>query len=137
MDCFNAVLLVDDDEATNFYHQIVLEEWGKAKNVYVAANGEIAINFLKEHDSFRYQRPSLILLDVNMPVMNGFEFLAAYSQLDEELKASIVVVMLTTSLHPNDQNQAHYFKELRGYLNKPLTIEQLEGILKQALSANQ
>jgi CheY-like chemotaxis protein len=134
MDYFNAVLLVDDDDATNFYHEIVLEEWGKAKKVYVAVNGKFAIDFLKEHDSFRYERPSLILLDINMPVMDGFEFLEAYRTLDEELKASFVVVMLTTSLHPNDQNRAHDFSELRGYINKPLSTEQLDAILQQAQS---
>ena len=134
MDYFNAVLLVDDDDATNFYHEIVLEEWGKAKKVYVAVNGKFAIDFLKEHDSFRYERPSLILLDINMPVMDGFEFLEAYRTLDEELKASFVVVMLTTSLHHNDQNRAHNFNELRGYINKPLSTEQLDAILQQAQS---
>jgi CheY-like chemotaxis protein len=132
MDYFNAVLLVDDDDATNFYHEIVLEEWGKAKKTYVALNGKLAIDFLKKHDSFRHERPSLILLDVNMPVMNGFEFLEAYRTLDEELKASFVVVMLTTSLHPNDQDRAHDFNELRGYINKPLSMEQLDDILQQA-----
>jgi CheY-like chemotaxis protein len=133
MDYFNAVLLVDDDNATNFYHQIVLEEWGKAKNIYVSINGKEAINFLKEHKSFRYERPSLILLDVNMPVMNGFEFLEAYRTLDEDLKASFVIVMLTTSLHPNDQNEAKRFEELKGYINKPLTVEELEKILDKCL----
>lgn len=134
MDYFNAVLLVDDDDATNFYHEIVLEEWGKVKNIYVALNGKQAIDFLKEHDSFRYERPSLILLDINMPVMNGFEFLEAYRTLDDDLKASFVVVMLTTSLHPKDQNKAQGFNELRGYINKPLTVEELEKILQQAQS---
>ena len=82
MDYFNAVLLVDDDDATNFYHKIILEEWGKVNNIYVAVNGSAALSFLKQHDSFRYERPSLILpvLGVDYAVESGDGVRASHSR---------------------------------------------------------
>ncbi|MEM9823034.1 MAG: response regulator, partial [Bacteroidota bacterium] len=66
----------------------------------------------------------------NMPVMNGFEFLEEYAKLEDSMKASTVVVMLTTSLHPKDVAKADLFPELKAYINKPLTKEEIEGIVE-------
>ena len=66
-----------------------------------------------------------------MPIMNGFEFLEQYEKLSDEFKASIVVVMLTSSLHAKDQAAARGFKDLGGYINKPLSYERMVEILKE------
>jgi len=124
-----SILLVDDDEATNFLHKIYIEEWGVADNIYTALNGQEALDFLKENEEFRQNKPSLILLDINMPIMNGFEFMEAYKELDDSMKASVVVVMLTSSLHHIDQARASGLDDLNGFINKPLTREQMESIL--------
>lgn len=124
-----SILLVDDDEATNFLHKIYIEEWGVADNIYTALNGQEALDFLKENEEFRQNKPSLILLDINMPIMNGFEFMEAYKELDDSMKASVVVVMLTSSLHHLDQARANGLDDLNGFINKPLTREQMESIL--------
>ena len=83
------------------------------------------------NEDFRRDRPSLILLDVNMPIMNGFEFMDAYEKLDPTFKASLVVVMLTSSLHAMDQERANNLKDLSDFINKPLSLECLQGIAKQ------
>jgi CheY-like chemotaxis protein len=131
MAIFKSIFLVDDDEATNFYHQIVIEEWGKTERTYVENTGKSALDFLLNHGSFANEKPSLILLDINMPVMDGFEFLEAYSKLEDDLKASFVIVMLTSSLHPKDQERAKQFSDLKGYINKPLTPEQLDSLMEE------
>lgn len=128
---FKSVLLVDDDEATNFLHTIYLKEWEFAEHIYTAMNGQEALDFLETNVAFRENKPFLILLDINMPVMNGFEFMDAYANLDPAMKASIVVVMLTSSLHHSDQEKASDMNDLKSFINKPLTREQLEGVISQ------
>jgi CheY-like chemotaxis protein len=127
---FKSILLVDDDEATNFYHRIMLEEWGVVENTYTCMHGRMALDFIQTHPTFRLEHPSLILLDINMPVMNGFEFLEEYAKLDDSLKATHILFMLTTSLHQRDIDRASNIDDLKGYFNKPLTLEQLESLMK-------
>lgn len=128
---FDSILLVDDDESTNYLHSMYLEEWGVTDNIYTALNGQEAIDFLMTNEPFKAAKKSLILLDVNMPIMNGFEFLDEYEKLPEEFKATIVVVMLTSSLHAKDQAAARGFKDLGGYINKPLSFERMTEIVKE------
>ena len=130
MKMFKSILLIDDDDATNYLHKFYINEWGITDKVYVTLNGKEAVDFLKSNPDFQYEKPSLILLDINMPVMNGFEFLEEYAKLDDNLKASTVVVMLTTSLHPRDLEKADTFPDLKAYINKPLTKEEIESIVE-------
>ena len=127
---FKSILLIDDDEATNYLHKFYINEWEITEKIYVAVNGKEAIDFLQTNESFKNEKPSLILLDINMPVMNGFEFMEAYGELEDELKASTVVVMLTTSLHPKDLERADTFSDLKAYINKPLTKDEIYAALK-------
>ena len=126
---FDAILLVDDDQATNYLHELYIKEWGITENIYATLNGQEALDFLTGNEEFQQFRRSLILLDINRPVMNGFEFLEAYEKLDEKYKGAIVVVMLTSSLHTQDQTRAKQLSELSGYINKPLCEERMMEIL--------
>jgi len=130
---FDAILLIDDDESTNFLHTMYLEEWGITESIHVALNGQEGIDFLKENDGFRNAERTLILLDINMPIMNGFEFLKAYEELDDTDKASSVVIMLTSSLHAEDQAKASGFHDLKGFINKPLSKEMMMDIVNKEL----
>ncbi|MEM8907704.1 MAG: response regulator [Bacteroidota bacterium] len=133
MPLFKSILLIDDDDATNYLHKLYINEWGLTEKIYVANNGQEAIDFLQTHPNFHQEQPSLILLDINMPVMNGFEFLEAYSHLEKTKKASTVVVMLTTSLHPKDLQKANLFPDLKAYINKPLTKAEIVKIATQTI----
>ncbi len=128
---FTSILLVDDDEATNYLHELYIREWGFAENIYKALNGQEALDFLKNNEAFQRDRPSLILLDVNMPIMNGFEFMEAYEKMEDDFKATQVVVMLTSSLHASDQARASELNTLDSFINKPLSREQMEKIVDQ------
>ena len=133
----NCILLVDDDEPTNFLNKLILEEIDCAKTIQVADNGMSALNYLKKTDgeSNDCPCPDLIFLDINMPAMNGWEFLERYTQLEEHRKANVVVVMLTTSLNPDDRARASKFSDVSGFETKPLTAEKLENILQKHFSA--
>ncbi len=128
---FKSVLLVDDDPTINFVHKLFLTEWEVTDQIYTAANGQEALDFLAQNEDFGQHPPSMILLDINMPVMNGFEFLEAYQQLPEANKASVIMAMLTTSLHEKDREKASKFINLDSYMSKPLEKEQLMEVINK------
>jgi CheY-like chemotaxis protein len=136
----NSVLLIDDDEPTNFYTQLIIEESGCADHVQVAQGGREALNYLSKTQQHangnNYPRPDLIFLDINMPAMDGWEFLDEYKKLQKDRQGKIIVVMLTTSLNPDDKAKANEMPEIAGFESKPLTEEKLNKILKEHFAGN-
>lgn len=127
------ILLVDDDKATNFLNRRLLRKIEAAKEIQVVRNGSEAMEYLEKAVTFKtgFPRPDLILLDINMPMVDGWEFLERYADFSETYKASTVVVMLTTSLRESDQERVTQFKEVKDLIRKPLTQAAVEQILKQ------
>ncbi len=119
-------MLVDDDQLDNRFHQIIIEGMDITEIIHVAENGLQAIKYLKQEDRIL---PELIFLDINMPKMNGWEFLEAYKDLEESQKSQIVIMMLTTSLNPSDKAKAQKISEITGFRVKPLSEEMLTEIL--------
>jgi CheY-like chemotaxis protein len=128
----SSVLLVDDDPTTNFLNKLLLTRMGAAQQVLVAENGEQALRTLDQASQApeNASYPRLILLDMNMPVLNGLGFLEAYAQLPLAHRQPIVIVMLTTSLHPADLARAEQLP-IAGFLNKPLTQEKVTALWQQ------
>lgn len=131
MKTLDTVLLVEDDEIVNYYNEFTLKEAGFAKEIVVTTNGREGLDYLDKALTGEegYKMPDLILLDINMPVMDGFEFLEAYEDEDFHGRAKALVVMLTTSLHPQDQERAAAFESVSAYLYKPLLADKLKEIL--------
>ncbi len=123
----NCILLIDDNPADNEFHEIAIRRAGICDQIKVALDGFEALNYIRQSavDSANFPTPDLIFLDVNMPGMNGFEFLEEYQKLDEEIKSKLVIMMLTTSLNPDDELRAKTYTSLRGFMNKPLTTDTL------------
>lgn len=130
----NSILLIDDNEADNHYHQIVLKEMNITERIEVAVGGEEAIKFLTKENQ---TPPDLIFLDINMPKMNGWEFMESYKKLSAERKAKVVVVMLTTSINPDDKKRAEQFPEIVGFNSKPLTEEMVKEVLDRYFADNE
>jgi len=125
-------LLIDDDEATNFLHKREISKSEIKSEVNVVENGEEGINFIKDLLAKGEPLPTVIFLDINMPRMNGWEFLEEYEKITTGLKLNAnIVVMLTTSLNPDDEKKAKLYTSICKYLTKPLKIITLPEIIKQ------
>lgn len=137
-----SVLLVDDDEASIFLNKIFIRKLGLDAKVYSALNGREALDFLDEisitlkgEDSFA---PCLLILDINMPVLDGWGFLDAYNnRYSEEIKENIIVVMITVSEDERDLIRASNNPMIKEYLQKPLSDEQLLTIMERYFSNGQ
>ena len=120
------ILLVDDDVINNELNKFVIENTGYAKNIEIALNGEEAIDLLQKKDET--DTPNLIFLDLNMPIMNGFEFLEEYKNMNIPCKELTKIYILTSSRNEKDLAKAKNF-QIEGYVTKPLTIEKVKTIL--------
>ncbi len=130
MQRFGSVLIVDDDYASNYLTEIILIDLNIAAHIHIARNGREALNFVKENCSAKTTYcPDLILLDINMPIMDGFEFLEEFEKLPYIQSSPISVLLLTTSTNLKDVEKAKRFK-VAGYIEKPLTEEKLLDILR-------
>ncbi|RZK30381.1 MAG: response regulator [Hymenobacter sp.] len=127
-----AILLVDDDQTTNFLNRSLLQRLAITDHVLVAHDGQEALSLLAQQcQPLTAQCPRLILLDVNMPGMNGIQFLEAYQQSPLAEHKAIVIVMLTTSLHPRDVQRVEQLHSVSGFVNKPLTAEKMQQIIAE------
>ena len=86
-------------------------------------NGSMAIEYLQELIAGNEVLPHLILIDINMPVLNGWEFLDAYEKLG--IQTEIDMYMLSSSVYENDIEKAKTYKTVKGFISKPLSIERL------------
>ncbi|MFN3404494.1 MAG: response regulator [Cytophagaceae bacterium] len=127
MPYFNSILLVDDDYVNNFLTERTLRKSNIAREIKTVRNGEEALTYLTE---LKNRCPELILLDINMPEMNGIEFLKNFKRM--VLEKNIRVILLTSSVSPKDREVLSSL----GYddiMIKPFTDEKLLYILKKEL----
>jgi CheY-like chemotaxis protein len=111
------VLVLDDSDADLLFARIILEAVQVAERVSTFGTGPEVLAYLQRPEGHEVD---VILLDINMPEMDGFEFLDAYQRLHREQQARAVVVMLSNSPDPDDRRRAQSFECVKGYVVKPI-----------------
>ncbi len=125
---FAHVLLVDDNEIDNFINERIIVSSGFCANVVVKFSADAALEYLREVSSDPAQVPDVIFLDLNMPVKDGFGFLADFASLNDNVKSKSKVIVLSSSISPDDINRASVNPHVYKYLNKPLSEKYLEAV---------
>jgi CheY-like chemotaxis protein len=118
-------LLIDDDCLTNYINQIVLEESGIFEKVEMVETAMEALSKLEQDENNHVQPPEIIFLDLNMPGLDGWDFIKEYSYFQKPDKKGSVIVILTSSSNAEDKIKAVYSKGVYAYMVKPLTNEKL------------
>jgi len=118
-------MLIDDEEIDQRQYQRIINRSGLVEELLIFSYADLAFEFLSRAD-----RPKIdvIFLDINMPRMNGFEFLDAFESSKMPLE-SVVIFMLSTSLEPADRKRALSYDAVRDFINKPLMLEHVQRAL--------
>ena len=122
-------MLVDDDEINNFITLKLIKKAFPDSVLSTFLNGRLAINKLKEIlDHQPDNIPDYILLDINMPVMNGWEFLEEYKALDFDPDKRITIYILSSSVFSNDIDKAKSYQSVANFISKPLNLESIKEV---------
>jgi CheY-like chemotaxis protein len=124
----NCILLIDDNHDDNFFHERIIRKSEIAKTIIVKETAQEALDYLKSKKDNEGELPNLIFLDINMPGMNGWEFLTEYARLDLSPQKRTIITMLSTSDTREDKVKALTFKNVSDYRTKPLTVEMLKEV---------
>jgi CheY-like chemotaxis protein len=124
-----SILLVDDDRIYQFAAKKTIEATGFANNIVIYSNGEEAINYLKHNLQNSHSLPDVIFLDVNMPIMNGWEFLEEYSSIKKGLTKPVIIYVVSSSVDEFDVSKSRQYDTVKGYIVKPVLREKFRQIL--------
>lgn len=129
---YNTVMLIDDNDIDNFIDEKLIRAFDFAENVYIHTSAKSALESLKNlsltQDKIPVELiPQYLFLDINMPFLDGFNFLDEFEKLDTQIKSMMKIVMLTSSVNPDDIEKSKKYPRVFKFIHKPLT----EKILSQ------
>ena len=123
------VMLVDEDEIDNIINQKIMESNNFSERILVFQAGQDALDYLEQHRNEPDNLPEIIFLDINMPIMDGFQFLEEFEKLEKGIvHEKSKVIMLSSSISPKDIDRAASNRFVKKYLNKPLNSRYLAAI---------
>ena|ERR1035437_4802680 len=126
----NLVTIIDDDEIVSFIERKIIEQTNLVNQIKVFSHGQEAIDFLKANSINADLLPEIILLDLNMPFMDGFQFLEEFIKLEPRLERKITIYVVSSSVSPNDMNRIKSISEVTDYIIKPITKVLFEKIVR-------
>jgi CheY-like chemotaxis protein len=127
--------IIDDDPMSSFYIKRLAElgELAHIITIYNTAQG--AINYLLHHRNSLEHLPDIILLDIYMPELDGWQFLNELKRIEDQLTKKAAIYIISSSSHPRDLSRAESFPEVRSYFQKPVTLEVLKDMVAKFLKS--
>jgi CheY-like chemotaxis protein len=127
---FQTILLIDDDSISNFITEKLILRENFAQEVVSFLSGEAALTYLKKQHQQHLPAPDIIFLDLNMPEMDGWEFMSEFKKFPQEFTQSSRVFMLSSAVDSKDIVQARNMEEIEDFISKPLTKEDM-GVIRE------
>jgi CheY-like chemotaxis protein len=125
----NCIMLIDDNPDDNFFHEREIKK-SNCEITVIKKNSAVAgLDYLKANKDVAFKLPDIILLDINMPGMNGWEFLDEYNLLAKKLQSKVVIIMLTTSENSGDMKNAKSNNYVSDFITKPMTKDIMNNII--------
>ena len=131
MNRIKTLTLIDDDDVFVFLTKKIIQQTNLVDLIKVFGNGLDAINFLNENKDNVEELPEIILLDLSMPIMNGWQFLDEYVKLNPKIGKEITIYVCSSSISPDDIAQAKAINAVTDYIIKPITKDKLVDMIKK------
>jgi CheY-like chemotaxis protein len=125
---FSTVMIIDDSEMDNLFLKVVLETIGYSDKILSYTNPALALSHLKNieaNEASKKEIPEIIFLDINMPIMNGFDFLEEFNKLPAYITRPAMFYMISSSEDADDMEKIKEYKNVIKYLYKPLDKNEL------------
>jgi len=121
--------IIDDDKIYKFMLTRIINDNKLAERIITFPDGEKAIQYLTDNSANNENIPDIIFLDVNMPIIDGWQFIEQYAILKTEIEKKIDIFMLSSSVNPIDIERATKISEISSYIVKPMKLEEVKKIL--------
>lgn len=132
MSNIKSICIIDDDEIYQFLIKKQVAVQNLADKVFVFPNGQEAIQYFQKTIANKGELPDIVFLDVNMPIMDGWEFLDEYEKIADQFHKEVKLYMISSSLNESDINRAQKIAQVEEYLVKPISGEKLVSLLQNA-----
>lgn len=127
------IAFIDDDTVFQFSAKILLKKKFQVDNVLLFNNGQEAFDYFKAHKGQKSKIPSVLFVDINMPLMNGWEFVEKITPYFDKELDNFDVFIMTSSIDNRDVEKSKKFKLIKKFVSKPLTINMIEKLISKRL----
>lgn len=125
----SVICIIDDDIIYQFTIARILEIQNAAEKIITFSDGEEAFQFISKNMEEQKDLPDIIFLDINMPIMDGWQFLEAFEKIRLQVNKKIAIYLLTSSIDPTDMARANKISSITQYLTKPINPETLRSLI--------
>jgi CheY-like chemotaxis protein len=120
-------IVIDDSKLDCFIADKIIQNTGRAESIKVFQQATEALSYINTTPS---SATTIVFVDIQMPVMNGFEFVESFEKLPDNLKGNYHIYMLSSSINENDIAKVKGYSSVKHFLNKPLTNDTITAVLE-------